>query len=128
LVGKSDLKLNGLKISGNAEHVYKNRVLHHGTLLFSTNLDDLKYSLNPITDTRAHKKYVRSNPSKVTNISDHLAKKIYIDEFKDMLFVFIMNLFKNAIKYDLQQDDIQAIESLVVNKYNKHEWNFGRNG
>ena len=34
--GRNDLLLNGLKISGNAEHVdQKNkRVLHHGTLLF----------------------------------------------------------------------------------------------
>ena len=36
--------INGLKISGNAEHVYKNRVLHHGTLLF----------LSLITHLRAH--------------------------------------------------------------------------
>ena len=34
--GKNDLKVNGLKISGNAEHVYHDRVLHHGTLLFNS--------------------------------------------------------------------------------------------
>lgn len=32
--GKNDLRVNDLKISGNAEHVYRERVLHHGTLLF----------------------------------------------------------------------------------------------
>jgi lipoate-protein ligase A len=37
--GKNDLKTDGLKISGNAEHVHRNRVLHHGTLLFSTSLE-----------------------------------------------------------------------------------------
>ncbi len=41
LEGKNDLKVNGLKISGNAEHVYRERVLHHGTLLFNADLGKL---------------------------------------------------------------------------------------
>src|SRR5450759_4199757 len=43
--GGNDLKIDGLKISGNAEHVHRNRVLHHGTLLFSTSLDMLRNAL-----------------------------------------------------------------------------------
>ena len=41
-VDKSDLKVGHLKFSGNAEHIYRSRVLHHGTLLFATNLDELE--------------------------------------------------------------------------------------
>ncbi len=37
--GKNDLMAGGLKISGNAEHVYRDRVLHHGTLLFDSDLE-----------------------------------------------------------------------------------------
>jgi lipoate-protein ligase A len=33
LRGKSDLVINDAKFSGNAGHVYRNRVMHHGTLL-----------------------------------------------------------------------------------------------
>jgi len=33
--GRNDLTIDGKKFSGNAETVWKNRVLHHGTLLFS---------------------------------------------------------------------------------------------
>ena len=39
--GRNDLLINGLKISGNAEHVFKNRVLHHGTLLYNSDLENL---------------------------------------------------------------------------------------
>ena len=39
--GRNDLLIEGLKISGNAEHVFKNRVLHHGTLLFNSDLENL---------------------------------------------------------------------------------------
>jgi len=48
--GKNDLRVDGLKISGNAEHVFKNRVLHHGTLLFSSVLNDLGKALKVKTD------------------------------------------------------------------------------
>ena len=38
---RDDILIEGMKISGNASHVYKQRVLHHGTLLFSSDLSDL---------------------------------------------------------------------------------------
>ncbi len=47
--GKNDLKVDGLKISGNAEHIYRNRVLHHGTLLFDTDLELMRDSLRKDT-------------------------------------------------------------------------------
>lgn len=39
---KNELKVGGAKVSGNAEHVYRNRLVHHGTLLFDANLNKLK--------------------------------------------------------------------------------------
>ncbi len=67
LEGKSDIKVDGLKISGNAEHVYRNRVLHHGTLLFSSSINSLRNSIREDKScyvTRA----VNSNPSSVINL------------------------------------------------------------
>ena len=34
--GRNDILVDGKKISGTAETVYKNRIMHHGTLLFDT--------------------------------------------------------------------------------------------
>ena len=36
--GRNDIVIGDKKISGNAQTVYKNRILHHGTLLFSSNI------------------------------------------------------------------------------------------
>ena len=44
--------LNGLKISGSAQYVHKNRVLYHCTLLYDTDLTILNKVLNP--DVIAH--------------------------------------------------------------------------
>ncbi|MBN2814917.1 MAG: lipoate--protein ligase family protein, partial [Bacteroidales bacterium] len=65
---KNEILVNGLKISGNAEHVYKNRVLHHGTLLYQSNLDRLRQSLKP-SGGRYIDKAVQSNRSSVTNLT-----------------------------------------------------------
>ena len=51
--GKNDLKVDGFKISGNAEHIHGDRVLHHGTLLFSTSLEMLRNSMRK--DTSCYK-------------------------------------------------------------------------
>jgi len=124
-VGKSDLKIGKLKFSGNAEHVYRSRVLHHGTLLFKTNLNELEEALD-VPRIELHKKYIRSNRSLVTNISDHLSRQMDMIEFKDLLFSFVVNLFENASIYNLTDHDRNEIETLSELKYKTDKWNFDR--
>jgi lipoate-protein ligase A len=40
--GRNDITIDNKKISGNAQVIYKDRILHHGTILFNTNLDALQ--------------------------------------------------------------------------------------
>ena len=69
--GRNDLTIDGKKFSGNAQYCYKNRVLHHGTLLFSANVKDISQSLN-VKEKKFEGKAVKSVKSRVTNISSHL--------------------------------------------------------
>jgi len=68
--GRNDLTIHGRKFSGNAEHVWKNRILHHGTLLFSSVLTDLSEALK-VDPLKFRDKAVKSIRSRVTNISKH---------------------------------------------------------
>ncbi len=43
--GRNDLLINNQKFSGNAQYNYKNKVMHHGTLLFSSQINDLSSAL-----------------------------------------------------------------------------------
>ena len=121
--GKSDIKVDGLKVSGNAEHVYRNRVLHHGTLLFSASIDMLRNSIR--TDksfytTRA----VESNPSSVMNLSEKLKTLRNINEFREeMLHHFSVNMPDIEFSAISQQDTEDAV-SLAENRYRSWEWNF----
>jgi lipoate---protein ligase len=122
--GKSDICVNGLKVSGNAEHVYQNKVLHHGTLLFSSELSKLADALY-VTVDKFHDKGVRSTRSHVTNISDFQDKKVTVEEFRKMV-VHQISKAKEKVEYqDLSQTDTEAIQELAEKKYGSWEWNYG---
>ena len=122
--GKNDLRVNGLKISGNAEHVYKNKVLHHGTLLFSADLGFLNQAIKSIPE-RFQDKAVQSVRSKVANISNFLKEDIPIETFKQKIISHIKSSNKGITEYSLSAEDLIAINNLVQEKYNTWQWNFG---
>jgi lipoate-protein ligase A len=123
LHGKSDLVINNLKFSGNAEHVYKNKVLHHGTLLFSSELNQLNEVLKADWD-KFTDKAVRSNRSKVTNISQHLKNPLTIDDFSQMIATQVKEQHPEIKDFVMQPSDTTTINELVTNKYSTWEWNF----
>ena len=120
--GKSDLKVNGLKISGNAEHVYRERILHHGTLLFDTRLDALKDSLSKNT-SRYSTRAVGSSPSSVMNLKGMMNRIKGIEEFRTRMLTYFLEQAGN-ISMILTPQEIAAIGSLAETKYRTWEWNY----
>ena len=118
---KNDLKVNGLKISGNAEHVHRNRVLHHGTLLFSTSLDMLRNSLRKDTSYYTSRA-VESNPSSVTNLKESLPMFSDIFEFRTGMMNFFLQNLPETETYELSEHDREEAGSLADSKYKTWEW------
>lgn len=121
--GRNDLLINGLKISGNAEHVYKNRVLHHGTLLFNSDLENLGQAIK-VVPGKYKSKAVQSNRSPVANISQFLKTPMNTEEFVRFLLKVQLEKPENSI-YNLTETDIQNIEKLSSEKFQTWEWTFG---
>lgn len=122
--GRNDLLINNQKFSGNAQYNYKNKVMHHGTLLFSSEINDLSCALK-VKPSKFEGKGVKSVKSRVTNISNHLEKNMSVLEFKDYLMNFVNSKDKNNHFYELSNHDINEINKLVDEKYNTWNWNFG---
>jgi len=122
--GRNDLTIGGLKFSGNAEHVWKNRVLHHGTLLFSSNMPDLAAALNA-DPLKFRDKAVKSVRSRVTNISDHLPEPMDVLRFAALVQDHVASGYADARMIDLSEDDHENIHELVRAKYGTWDWNFG---
>ena len=122
--GRNDLLIDGQKFSGNAQYNYKNKVMHHGTLLFSSEINNLSNALK-VKPSKFQGKSVKSVKSRVTNISSHLDKKMTVLEFKDYLMDFINKRDENSHFYELNDKDVESINKLVEEKYSTWEWNFG---
>ena len=125
LEGRNDLLIEGRKFSGNALCIHKDRILQHGTLLFSASMTNLSQALK----SRPEKfigKAVRSNLSRVTNISEHLKVPMDVTEFINYLGNHICGKYRDITPYEYTESDREAIEKLKDSKYVLDEWNFGK--
>ncbi|GAB6279459.1 MAG: lipoate--protein ligase [Lentimicrobium sp.] len=122
--GRNDIVIDGKKISGNAECVYRNRVLHHGTILYSAHLPNLSSALK-VNPLKFQDKAVKSTRNRVANISDYLKKPMDVVQFRDLIFTHIAQMYADSKIYEFTTEDIAFITNLQKGKYETWEWNFG---
>lgn len=127
--GRNDLVIDGRKFSGNAICVHQNRVLQHGTLLFSSSMADLSQVLK----SRPEKfigKGVQSNRSRVTNISEHLPPgySMKVEEFISHVRDTVLRSgeYGDTVIRDYSDEEKAGISELSEKKYSTWEWNFGK--
>jgi len=118
------LFLQGRKISGNAQFIHRGRTLHHGTLLFDVNLQELGEVLAD------HSHFyegagVDSIRKPVINLKPPLDDPRDATDFMERLFAFIRK-FTGGRQGMLLPADILKIETLAQKKYRTWRWNFGR--
>ncbi len=123
--GRNDLVIEGQKISGNAMTFFGNRVLEHGTLLFSSQMSDLANALKVDPD-KFIDKAVKSVRSRVTNISEHLPHPMTVLEFKAYLMDFIMRQNQMTELQNLTDEEEVIVNQLMEEKYQTWEWNYGK--
>lgn len=124
LEDKSNLVIDGKKFSGNSAHVHRNRVIHHGTILYDSDLLLLKNSIKREREIY-HDNAVKSRKAVVTNIRDHLGIKTAITDFSKDFLAFIKNNYPGSTIYKLNEDDHRLIRILADKKYRTWEWTYG---
>lgn len=85
--------------------------MHHGTLLFSSDIVNLSGALKP-KKIKFQDKAVKSVVSRITNISEHLNSEIDVLTFKNKIFDYILKSEKDAKVMPLTQDEIDEIEKI----------------
>jgi lipoate-protein ligase A len=116
--------VNGLKVSGNSAHIFRQKVLHHGTLLFSSDLAALENAISG-RDGLFKDKAVGSIRSEVANIDGMLTNDISIEEFIILFHNYIFKIFNEIYEDELHTDEVNAITELAEKKYKSYAWNFG---
>jgi lipoate-protein ligase A len=121
--GRNDLVIEGKKFSGNAQHIHKDRVLHHGTLLFASEVADISGALR-VDPEKYRDKAVKSVAKRVTNIVSHLPEPMDVTGFMAALMGQVSG---GAALGDLTlaEDETAAISALADAKYRSWDWNYG---
>ena len=122
--GRNDLTIEGKKFSGNAQYKHKDRLLHHGTLLFASDLGDLTKAINP-PKIKYESKGISSVKSRVTNISSHLQEDISIQDFRHLINEHIKESVEDAEFYTFTDQDIEMIKKIEEERFKTWEWNYG---
>lgn len=122
LSGRNDVTIDGKKFSGTAQYSRGGRIMHHGTILFHSDLNVLERALRPAPD-KIFSKGVQSVRSRVTNIRDHLKQPMTVEEFWEVLR---RSMARGAEQRELTGEDLARTEQLRRERYSAWEWNWGR--
>ncbi len=123
LSGRNDLLIGDKKFCGQAQTMWHGRLMHHGCLLFSANVEHLTQALN-VNPLKIQSKGIDSVRSRVTNIQTHLPSPCRVEEFTELLKNRFLAVEGNSL-YEVTAEDTQAIQKLQEEKYQTYEWNYG---
>ena len=116
--GRNDLVVKGRKFSGNAQYKLDGSTVHHGSLLFDTDIEQMVESTT-VDEYKITSKSIKSVRDRVTNISEHLQQPMDVEAFKRHMISYIM---KGSEKhYELTEEDLSAIRTIAEERFNN--WN-----
>ena len=123
LNGRNDLTVEGKKFSGNAQYIRKGRVLHHGTILFDSDLEAVGRALQADTE-KLENKGVASVRSRVTNLRPWFSEKMSLNTFREAILAEFLR-DNPADPYCFTESDRQAIDEIRRQRYACWDWNYG---
>lgn len=119
-----DIAIGGGKISGSAQRMTKGRLLHHGTLLFSSDLGVLDRITTHRKNDCFQSKGTQSAICPVTNIREHLARPMTIEEFRERLLDRMVP--PGSPRLTLTPEQEAEVFRLRDEKYRSWEWTWGK--
>lgn len=118
ITGRNDILVNDKKVSGCAQTIRGNRILHHGTLLFSSRLEDVAAVLQ-VRPEKFQSKSTKSVRSRVGNISDFLPTEMSVQQFRD----YLVSWFDGEM-LTVTEDQWDEIRALAESKYRSWDWTY----
>ncbi len=123
--GRNDITIDGKKFSGNAQYFQKDKLLHHGTLLYDCDMSKLSLALK----SKAIKfvdKSVKSVGARVTNIADYMKESMTLLEFREYLKNYVIETHGIETIYEFNEKDLKEINKIVRQRFETWEWNYGK--
>lgn len=122
---RNDFRVEEKKICGHSQFMRKKRVLHHGCILFDSNLDNLRNALN-VNNKKVISKSAKSVKSSVANLKEISKLDYEISDFLEKLKTEILKTQENFEIYELTKEDILKIDKIKSEKYATKDWIYGQ--
>lgn len=119
--GRNDILVDGCKVSGTAQCLRGGRVLHHGTLLFDSDLEVLASALRADPE-KFRSKSSKSVRSRVGNLRPLLREDMDMTAF----WAYLRRYFGAEAAGGLTPEELAEVRRLKAEKYDTWEWTFGR--
>jgi lipoate-protein ligase A len=121
--GRNDMTIDGRKFSGNAQYYKRGRVMHHGTILYDSDLSVVAAAL-AVSKDKLQSKGVESVRSRITNVKNHMPGDIPVERFIAALRDALIRE-NGMVPYALSSEDLQGVRALQNRVYDTWEWNYG---
>jgi lipoate---protein ligase len=116
-VGRNDIEVEGFKVSGNAFAKKATHQLHHGTLLFNVNMQDLSKYLN-VSAIKMASKGIESVRKRVANLID-FNQKMTLDSLKSALLKSYESIYQTqCVPLEMNISQCQDI----IDKHQSDKW------
>ncbi|WP_062352183.1 lipoate--protein ligase [Bacillus kwashiorkori] len=126
LQGRNDIIVEGRKVSGNAQFSTGGRMYTHGTLMLSSELENVASALK-VKKEKIESKGIKSVRSRVANISEFLQEPMDIEDFRLYLLKSIFEEQGGEVQeYVLGEKDWEKIHEISEERYQNWDWNYGR--
>ena len=121
--GRNDMTVEGKKFSGNAQYIKEGRVMHHGTILYDSDMQMLSKVLRPGED-KIESRGIKSVRSRVTNIRPYMKSDMGIEGFWTAIKSYMMDSFKMG-ELTMSPEQNAEVDGLCERVYSQWSWNYG---
>ena len=121
--GRNDMTIDGKKFSGNSQYVKHGRVMHHGTILYDSDLSIVGQALK-VPEDKIISKGLQSVRSRVTNVRPYVKEDFPTQVFLERLREALWEMYPMK-QMELTEEQKAQVEHLRATLYSTWDWNFG---
>ena len=119
--GRNDLTIQSRKFSGNAQYRLGDCIVHHGSLLFDTDLQQME-AATTVDRYKIVSKGIQSVRDRVTNIAEHLPVPMDPETFKKCIVEHILG---DGATYTVTEEDDARIREIAAERFASWESVYG---
>jgi len=124
LSGRNDVTVGERKVSGVAQYSRDGVALHHGTILFDSDLDAVERALN-VSAEKFQSKGFKSVRSRVTNLRPLLNTDLTLEQFREAFAASLCKYYGALARRRPVAEETDRAHVLAADKYDTDAWTWG---